>query len=53
MGNGGPGPLELGGPLRVRGEAFRGEALRLAPGVPKLPGIPGSGGPGPRLGVPG
>lgn len=52
IGNGGPGPRELGGPLR-----FRGEALRLAPGVPgkpPTPGIPGNGGPGPRLeGVPG
>lgn len=51
MGSGGPGPRELGGPLRFRGEAFR-----LVPGVPGKPppGMPGSGGPGPRFdGVPG
>lgn len=56
IGKGGPGPRELGGPLRFRGDTVRLPA-RLPPGVPGKACIPGSGGPGPRLprpvGVPG
>ena len=36
MGSGGPGPRELGGPLRFRGEAFRLVPVRRKVGILKV-----------------